>query len=226
MPFDLEKFQQTKAYDLLMGLPLIVWFGYVEGIRLRPTLGLYARDLLLHPSSLYLNMRFIGLFASIAFNLLSVYLIVVRSSPVRRSDGWLPKICGFAGTFLSVSIPYAGVVTLSPVWQTISSVLLCVGGIGSLIVLSRLGRSFSIMPEARVLVTSGPYAYARHPLYAVEIITILGMVMLFEQPLAALLGVGVVVMLVVRSRYEEQVLTAAYPEYIAYKARVKRFGLI
>ena len=28
------------------------------------------------------------------------------------------------------------------------------------------------MPEARTLVTSGPYAIARHPLYAVEIMNI------------------------------------------------------
>ena len=35
------------------------------------------------------------------------------------------------------------------------------------------------MPEARKLVTGGPYAYARHPLYAVEIITIVGTALQF-----------------------------------------------
>ena len=33
--FDLEKFQQTKAYDLIVGLPLIAWFCY-SALRLRP----------------------------------------------------------------------------------------------------------------------------------------------------------------------------------------------
>jgi protein-S-isoprenylcysteine O-methyltransferase Ste14 len=31
---------------------------------------------------------------------------------------------------------------------------------------------------------------------------------------------------VVRSHFEEQVLTEAYPEYTQYRARVKRFGFI
>jgi protein-S-isoprenylcysteine O-methyltransferase Ste14 len=36
----------------------------------------------------------------------------------------------------------------------------------------------------------------------------------------------VILMLVVRSHFEEKVLSEAYPEYAAYKARVKRFGFI
>jgi protein-S-isoprenylcysteine O-methyltransferase Ste14 len=226
MGFDFEKFQQTKAYDLLMGLPLIFWFGYVEGIRARPSLGYAARQLLEQPDSLYFNMRFIALFASIAFNLLAVYLIVMRGNPVRRSKGWLPNVCGFVGTFLSVGIPYLGPVTLPFYWQVVSTVLLVVGSVGSFLVLAKLGRSFSILPEARLLVTGGPYALARHPLYTVEIVTILGMAMLYKQPQASLLAAGVILMLVVRSHFEEKVLSEAYPEYAAYKARVKRFGFI
>lgn len=226
MRFDFEKFQQTKTYDLLMGLPLIFWFGYVEGIRARPSLGYAARQLLEQPDSLYFNMRFIALFASIAFNLLAVYLIVMRGNPVKRSKGWLPNVCGFVGTFLSVGIPYLGPVTLPFYWQMVSTMLLVVGSVGSFLVLAKLGRSFSILPEARLLVTGGPYALARHPLYAVEIVTILGMAMLYQQPLASLLAAGVILMLVVRSHFEEKVLTEAYPEYLAYKARVRRFGFV
>ncbi len=92
--------------------------------------------------------------------------------------------------------------------------------------LANLGKSYSIMPEARRLVTGGPYAVARHPLYAAEIITIIGSAIQFQQPWAALLAVGVVVLLVARSRFEEQVLSEAYPEYAQYRMRVKRFGFI
>jgi protein-S-isoprenylcysteine O-methyltransferase Ste14 len=226
MIFDFEKFQQTKLYDLLMGLPLIFWFGYVEAIRARGSLGAAARALMMQPDNLYLNMRFIALFASIAFNLMAVYLIVMRSNPVKRSKGLLPNACGFVGTFLSVGIPYVGPATLPFGLQVVSTLLLVVGSIGSFMVLAKLGRSFSILPEARTLVTSGPYTIARHPLYAMEIVSILGMAMLYRQPAASLLSVGVVLMLVVRSHFEEKILTEAYPEYAQYRTRVKRFGFI
>ena len=226
MNFDFKKFQHTKAYDLIMGLPLIVWFGYVEGIRMRPSLGAAARALLAHPADLYLNMVFLSLFAGVAFNLLAVYLIVMRGSPVQRSKGWLPNACGILGTFLSVGIAYVGPVELPFGLQTLSTALQVIGGVCSFLVLAKLGRSFSILPEARVLVTSGAYAFARHPLYAVEIVTIAGMAMQYRQPWATLLAAAVIAMLVVRSHFEEKVLTEAYPEYAQYRTRVKRFGFI
>ena len=86
-----------------------------------------------------------------------------------------------------------------------------------------LGKSFSILPEARRLVTGGPYAFARHPLYSVEIITVLGTALQFQAPWAWLIALGVVALLWIRTQYEEQVLAESFPEYPAYRARTKRF---
>jgi protein-S-isoprenylcysteine O-methyltransferase Ste14 len=225
MSFDLEKFRRSKAYDLLMGLPLILWFCYGV-IDLRPVLAADARAVLEEPANLLFNLRFYALFASAAFNLLGIYMIVMRSTPVLRSRGWLPRACGVAGTFLGVGIIYLRPVPLSLGWQSVAAALVFLGGFSSIVVLANLGKSYSIMPEARRLVTSGPYGVARHPLYAAEIITIIGSAIQFQQPWAGLLAVGVVVLLVARSRFEEQVLSEAYPEYADYRARVKRFGFI
>jgi protein-S-isoprenylcysteine O-methyltransferase Ste14 len=225
MSFDLEKFRQSKAYDLLMGLPLILWFSYGV-IDLRPVLGADARAVLAEPANLLFNLRFYALFASAAFNLLGIYMIVMRGTPVRRSRGWLPRAFAIAGTFLGVGIIYLKPVPLSLGWQSLAAALVFLGGFSSIVVLANLGKSYSIMPEARRLVTSGPYAVARHPLYAAEIITIIGSAIQFQQPWAGLLAAGVVVLLVARSRFEEQVLSEAYPEYAQYRARVKRFGFI
>jgi apolipoprotein N-acyltransferase len=96
-------------------------------------------------------------------------------------------------------------------------------GSGSALVLWRLGKSFSILPEARKLVTGGPYAYVRHPLYSVEIITILGTALQFAAPWSWIIAVIVVVLLWIRSHFEEQVLEQTFPEYAAYRARTKRF---
>lgn len=226
MPFDLEKFRQGKLYDFLMGLPLIYWFGYVGVVKMRPDLAMAARALLQDPGSLFANLHFFALFASVAFSILLVYLIVVRDRPVRRSKGLLPNFCGFAGTFLGVGILYLPAVPLSLAWQSIAAALVLLGSAGALLVLSKLGKSFSILPEARTLVTSGPYAFARHPLYTVEIISIIGTAIQFQQPWAGLLALGVLILLGVRSHFEEQVLGEAFPEYESYRARVKRFGFI
>jgi protein-S-isoprenylcysteine O-methyltransferase Ste14 len=222
---DWDKISRGKLYDLMAGLPLILWFAYSTA-QLRPDLAADARAVLAQPDSLLANLRFFALFVSVAFNLLLIYLVVVRAEPLRRSSGLLPRFFGFAGTFLGVGLLHLKPATLSLPWQAVAAALIFAGALGSVIVLARLGKSFSIMPEARVLVTDGPYAYARHPLYAVECITLLGTAIQFEQPWAALLALGVVFLQVMRTVFEERVLSAAYPAYENYRRRVKRFGLI
>ena len=60
----------------------------------------------------------------------------------------------------------------------------------ALIILTRLGRSFSINAEARRLVTEGPYAVIRHPLYLAEQIALIGVFIEFFSLPAALLIVA------------------------------------
>jgi len=212
-------------YDLAAGLPLILWFGY-NALKLRPQLAADARAVLDAPDNLLANMRFFALFAAMAFDLLLIYLIVVRTAPVRRASGLLPRLCGFAGTFLGVGILRLEPLNLSLPWQTVAAALVFAGSLGSALVLASLGKSFAIMPEARALVTSGPYAYARHPLYVMEFLTLAGTAIQFAQPWAALLALGVVILQIARTIFEERVLSAAYPEYANYRTRVKRFGVI
>jgi protein-S-isoprenylcysteine O-methyltransferase Ste14 len=222
---DWQKIRRGRAYDFAAGLPLILWFGY-SATKLRPDLVAAARTWMTQPDNLLANMRVFALFAALLFNLLLIYLIVVRTEPVRRPSGLFPRLCGFAGTFLGVGILQLKPQTLSLPWQTAAAALIFAGSLGSIIVLARLGKSFSIMPEARNLVTSGPYAYARHPLYAVEFLTLIGTAIQFAQPWAALLALSVIALQVARTVFEERVLTDVYPEYTNYRARVKRFGVI
>jgi protein-S-isoprenylcysteine O-methyltransferase Ste14 len=222
---EIEAFRRGKLYDFIAGLPLIVWFGY-GAVKLRPDLAANARAWMMQPDNLLANMRLFALFAALAFNLLLIYLVVVRTEPVRRASGILPRLCGFAGTFLGVGILQLKPQALALPWQTVAAALVFAGSLGSAVVLARLGKSFSIMPEARALVTGGPYAYARHPLYAMEFLTLAGTAIQFAQPWAALLALGVTVLQVLRTLFEERVLADAYPEYAGYRTRVKRFGLI
>jgi protein-S-isoprenylcysteine O-methyltransferase Ste14 len=219
---NLAAFRDTKLYDFLMAVPLILWFG--NGVvKLRPRLVADATAIIDGGASLFIWVQFGALLSAALFNLMLVWLLVVRDKPILRPRGVVPRITGFAGTFFGVSILQLPLAPLSVAWQIVAALLVMGGCLGSAIVLAKLGKSFSIVPEARKLVTSGPYAYARHPLYAVELIAIAGTAIQFQQPWAALLALVVVALIYARTVFEEQVLAEAYPEYAAYRGRVKRF---
>lgn len=218
-------FRETKLFDTLAALPLVVWFAF-SAISLRGNLAHDAALVLSGQASLLICLQFLSLLFSILFCLLTVWLLLVRDKPVRRIAGALPRICAVCGTFLGVGMLSLPVAELSLPVQGLCFVLTGVGSAGSFLVLSKLGKSFSIVPEARRLVTNGPYGWARHPLYAAEIITVLGLIVQYRQPWALLIGASVIALQVTRSVFEERVLTEAFPEYAQYRARVKRFGIV
>ena len=82
----------------------------------------------------------------------------------------------------------------------------------SMWVMASLGLSFSIEPADRGLVQRGPYCWLRHPMYAGELLSCLGVCAV--QP--SLLNVAVVlffmISLIIRIRAEEQIV-AGYGEY-------------
>jgi protein-S-isoprenylcysteine O-methyltransferase Ste14 len=214
--------QQTKYYDVIAGLPLILWFAY-GALQLRAVLARDAAMMSAGTGGLFIWVQVFSLLAAACFDLLLVYLLVVRDRPVGKAKGVLPRFFGFLGTFLGVGILQLPVAPLGLGAQIVAALLIGLGSLGSFLVLWRLGKSFSIMPEARKLVTGGPYAWARHPLYTVEMITIAGTALQFQAPWSWAIAAVVVVLLWIRSHYEEQVLAESFPEYGEYRARTKRF---
>jgi protein-S-isoprenylcysteine O-methyltransferase Ste14 len=97
------------------------------------------------------------------------------------------------------------------------------GTVFTLAALGTLGKSFSIIPQARKLVVRGPYRLVRHPAYLGEMTGVLGL---------ALAGVSIPKILVFfllaccqiyRAFQEEKVLTEAFPEYADYASKTSRF---
>jgi protein-S-isoprenylcysteine O-methyltransferase Ste14 len=108
----------------------------------------------------------------------------------------------------------------------VGAILWLAGAVLCLWPLWYLRRSFSLEPEARTLVTSGPYRLARHPIYTVYLLINAGILLRhLTLPFAIVLALWVA-LLVIRVRYEEGVLTAAFPEYPEYRRRVRAFGVI
>ncbi len=105
---------------------------------------------------------------------------------------------------------------------------------GALMVLVSLGlgfwplwylrRSFSIEPAARELVTSGPYALARHPIYAIYAVGYAGLLLLRPTAVLVFLLVLWCALTYLRVGYEERILMQAFPAYRDYCQRVGAFG--
>ncbi len=84
-----------------------------------------------------------------------------------------------------------------------------------------IGASF---PEARRLVTGGPYSLSRHPVYLGEIATAIGINLATAGWLSALAIVYFVACELLRIRWEERILGQTFPnEYTDYARRVPRY---
>lgn len=69
------------------------------------------------------------------------------------------------------------------------------------------------------LVTSGIYKWFRHPIYTAIVLVVVG---LFLRKPTLALGIAsavVIVFLLLKTRFEEKLLAARYPDYSAYRAR-------
>ncbi|MDH3596344.1 MAG: isoprenylcysteine carboxylmethyltransferase family protein [Rhodospirillales bacterium] len=212
----------TRAYNALSG-PLLAavffWLLILEFHHLSRVFRLpesYAYDAAFHA-------WLVATISKIVFLSLLVALLLFRRQPVNKARGLLPRITAIAGTFmvmLVVLIPAPEPVLA----QSIAGlVLICTGSILSVVSVSFLGRSFSIMAEARELVTTGVYSLVRHPLYVAEEIAVLGAIVINFSPLAVLLLAVHIACQIQRARNEEGVLSEAFPEYEAYKLRTRRF---
>jgi protein-S-isoprenylcysteine O-methyltransferase Ste14 len=111
---------------------------------------------------------------------------------------------------------------LSPAAGIVATLLVLGGSLAALFALMRLGRSFSVMAEARQLVTSGVYRFVRHPLYCAEAVATIGVVMQFLSLWTALLFAVQIAFQLRRMHNEEIVLGEIFPEYAVYKARTAR----
>jgi protein-S-isoprenylcysteine O-methyltransferase Ste14 len=84
------------------------------------------------------------------------------------------------------------------------------------VVICHLGRSFSIVPQARRLVREGPYAVVRHPLYLAEEVALLGTLLQFYSVTGLVLVLVHGVLQVRRILYEEDLLSRTFPDYEVY----------
>jgi len=107
----------------------------------------------------------------------------MRYRRVAATGGLYPRVVALLGSFLLLSlVPFLPRDELSSALDLLSILLMLSGSILATVVLLYLGRSFSISPEARRLMVTGPYRLVRHhPLYATEMIRMVGFVIQFAR---------------------------------------------
>lgn len=85
--------------------------------------------------------------------------------------------------------------------------------------------NFNIRPEPKArgrLVTSGPYRWVRHPMYLSVLLLAAGAGTWLMNGPAILLGLGLLVVLVVKARIEETWLLQTFLGYAEYRQRTHR----
>src|SRR6201987_4166789 len=115
-------------------------------------------------------------FCLASFYMLLALLIMTRSPAKAQADGLLPRIAAFVGTYLPWTITFFGK-TDQELPNLLSTACVLIGIIMMLITIRHLGRSFSLVPQARSVVQTGPYQFIKHPLYLAEEIAMLGVVL-------------------------------------------------
>jgi protein-S-isoprenylcysteine O-methyltransferase Ste14 len=151
------------------------------------------------------------------FYVLLALLTMTRSPAKAQADGVLPRIAAFVGTYMPWTIAFFGK-TDQALPNLASTACVLIGMIMMLITIRHLGRSFSLVPQARNVVQTGPYRWIKHPLYLAEEIAVLGVVLRNPTPLTAVLLVLHIGVQVCRILYEEDLLRRNCPEYSSYEA--------
>jgi protein-S-isoprenylcysteine O-methyltransferase Ste14 len=218
---DLMRLQQSRGYDLLMRLPLLGWSVFCATLQMAG-LARYMREAdPMLPFAVYtINMAM--RLSTITFLLLLAAAVILRARPAGKSRGIEPRISALVGAFLVYAIPLCPRRDLSLTAEIVSTALVLVGSAAAVFTLVRLGPSFSMMAEARRLVTSGPYRFVRHPLYLAEELAIIGIFMQFLSVWTAILLAVQIAFQLRRMHNEEAVLTATFPEYAAYREKTAR----
>jgi protein-S-isoprenylcysteine O-methyltransferase Ste14 len=161
---------------------------------------------------------------ALAYFTMLVVLYATRL-PQRGTDHRLTVIfIAFSGTFAAIGASFLPGGTRRDGLILFADLLATAGLAYSVWGLAYLRRSFSIIPEARRLVTGGPYALSRHPVYVGEIATAVGVNLATGGWLSFAAIAYFIVCEVLRMRWEERILTQVFPnDYPPYARRVPRY---
>jgi protein-S-isoprenylcysteine O-methyltransferase Ste14 len=219
--------RRTKLYDLFAAAPLVAWY-LLCAVHMLPSLAdqialvkqFIQTDSSLLPATLVLST--VSHVSTLTFLVVLTVLFTVRHIPQAAAPGFYPRFAAVAGTCLSAGFLLLPLQECSYVVYLVSLLLIIAGTGLAICAVLVLGRSISLLPEARRLVTKGPYALVRHPLYLGELVALAGAALQYYSTSALLLLGLVGIFQLQRMKYEELVLFQFFPEYRDYMERTSR----
>ena len=127
-------------------------------------------------------------------------------------------LCAFTALFFLDRTP-----VLASIQSPSIGTALCVAGLLLMIAaFVSLRAVIQIAPQPKPdghLVTSGPYQWLRHPIYTGMLALFIGLFLRKPTAPIGIASAAIIVFLIVKSRFEEQLLEQRYPEYRQYKTR-------
>jgi len=215
----MAKILGARIWDVVAASPLLVWcllgsWGLVS--LLATEIGHFESD------DLQTWAKIIPQLTSLAYVCMIIAVFFIRHLPLAKAQGILPCVIAILASNAQLALFLLPRAMMSTRTEILSAALISVGAITSVWILIRLRNGFSILPQARALITTGPYRRIRHPLYAAEGIASFGLMLQFVEPWSAAITLIGFACQILRMHYEEQILGVTFPEYSPYKARTDR----
>jgi protein-S-isoprenylcysteine O-methyltransferase Ste14 len=155
----------------------------------------------------------------LTFYALLIWCYLRRTPSIATSGSVTAHAAAVTATWLPFALPLLHGSPPGPVRQVMSDLLVVCGTSWAMWSLRFLGRNVSVLAQARHIVEHGPYRWVRHPLYAGEIVSSLGVAIAVNSYKALALWLALCGLQVYRALREEQVLLQALPAYRSYRSR-------
>lgn len=187
------------------------------------------------------RMPWVPVLVDLTYVLMAISFLLRFNPRQRTSDGWAISVTlftAFAPFIFVMWLPwvvgqfdnqwettYYQFLWRNPIsWQAAlaGGLLITLGNILDVWGYAVLCRSFGIVPEARVLKTTGPYRFVRHPVYLGQFLAQGGVWLFFARTHIVWIGLYAVFvgLQLYRSMLEDRVLAAAFgEEYESYRRR-------
>ena len=165
------------------------------------------------------GLRWAGAAVVCAFYALIIWCYLRRGRAVATSGSVTGYAAAVIATLLPLTLPLLHGALPGAVQQYVGYLLVLAGTCWAVWSVRFLGRSISVIAQAREVVDRGPYRLVRHPLYVGELVSTLGVAIIVGTGWAFCAWALLCVLEAYRALLEEQVLLAALPGYRSYRAR-------